>query len=296
MIWKPFGFSLLALVAFSTFGIAAEEAATTVDAKKVTSPETVTVRNAGNDKDASGYGAVGYEYKIGKYEVTNAQYCEFLNAVGVKDLHDLYDRRMAGEYGGISRKGSYGQYVYTLAPFAAKMPVGYVTWESAARYANWLSNGKGDGSTEKGVYTFKFGSVTVADHTTVAAGDKVQWAIPTEDEWYKAAYYDPAKSGGAGYWKYPGKSNFSTDATINTSKPTNVGSHTKTGSAYGTFDQGGNMWEYNELRRNNKVGVRGGSFFHQDTDGYQTSGIRYEDWSAKWPNYGFRVVSLGKTK
>ncbi len=103
-------------------------------------PETVPVGNPGNKADTTGYGAVAYEYKIGKYEVTNAEYCEFLNAVAKSDGHQLYDVRMGGrddrtgdEYGGIVRKGWYGKYSYTVKLGKEKWPVNYVTFESAAR-------------------------------------------------------------------------------------------------------------------------------------------------------------------
>ena len=43
-------------------------------------PETVTVGHPENPSDSTGFGKVPYEYRIGKYEVTNAEYCEFLNS------------------------------------------------------------------------------------------------------------------------------------------------------------------------------------------------------------------------
>ena len=44
--------------------------------------DTVAVGNAGNAADTlTGYGSVGYNYNIGKHEVTAAQYTVFLNAV-----------------------------------------------------------------------------------------------------------------------------------------------------------------------------------------------------------------------
>jgi formylglycine-generating enzyme required for sulfatase activity len=52
---------------------------------QATAPKTVPVGDAGNAADATGYGAVAYHYRIGKYEVTNAEYCEFLNAVVKSD-------------------------------------------------------------------------------------------------------------------------------------------------------------------------------------------------------------------
>ena len=259
-------------------------------------PETVPVGNPGNKVDDTGFGAVTYEYRIGKYEVTNDEYCEFLNAVAKSDSHGLYDGRMDGgpeNWGGIRRSGSYGSYTYTARDGMGKKPVNYVTVESCARYANWLTNGRGDGDTEKGCYTFKFGTLTVPDHAALAKGKKVTWALASENEWYKAAYYDPNKSGGAGYWKYPAKSNTPPAANLNSNAPSDGGSYKDAASAYGTYDQGGNMWEYNDQHSGDKFGLRGGSFYINDHAGYMRSATRYDVLSAKWPNYGFRVVALG---
>lgn len=56
--------------------------------------EWAAVGNAGNVADVTGYGAVGYEYRISKHEVTNAQYAEFLNAVAATDTYNLYNSQM----------------------------------------------------------------------------------------------------------------------------------------------------------------------------------------------------------
>jgi sulfatase modifying factor 1 len=257
---------------------------------------TVTVGNPGNTADGTGYGAVAYEYKIGKYEVTNAEYCEFLNAVAKSDIHDLYDPRMDGgpeDWGGISRSGDSGSYTYSVRSGMGKKPVNYVTWESCVRFVNWLTNGQGTGDTETGSYTIKDGTVTVPDHAALAAGKTVKWVLPSENEWYKAAYYDPNKAGGAGYWPYPAKGDNEPEANLNTNTPTDVGTYAKVVSAYGTFDQGGNVWEYNDNRSDDKVGLRGGSFHINDNAGYMLSSTRYDVLGAKWPNYGFRVAALG---
>jgi len=262
---------------------------------KTTYPMLVPVGDVGNAADANGYGAVNYKYKIGKYEVTNAEYCQFLNAVAVKDAHELYDRRMSNRYGGIQRKGWYGKYAFAVKPGMGKRPVGYVTWASAARYANWLTNGKKKaGETEKGGYDFSRGNADSPDHAALAAGKVTKWVLPSENEWYKAAYYDPKKTGGAGYWEYPSKGKFTDpQATLNSDAPTDVGTYADYASPYGTFDQGGNMWEYNDNQSSGKVGLRGGSFYIDDNESYLKSGARYEVLSAKWPNYGFRVVAIG---
>ena len=88
--------------------------------------------------------------------------------------------------------------------------------------------------------------------------------IPTENEWYKAAFYDPHKTGATRYWDYPTKSNdipsnvFSKTGANNANFSNNgftidspywrteVGALAGSSSAYGTFDQGGNVWEWDE--------------------------------------------------
>jgi formylglycine-generating enzyme required for sulfatase activity len=44
-------------------------------------PDTAVMTCCGSSTGTTGYGSVPYTYWIGKYEVTNAQYAEFLNAV-----------------------------------------------------------------------------------------------------------------------------------------------------------------------------------------------------------------------
>jgi len=263
-------------------------------------PETVPVGNKGNAADTTGFGAVAYDYKIGKYEVTNAQYCEFLNAVAKTDTPDLYDPRMDGgpeDWGGIARSGDSGSYAYTVREGMGKKPVGYVTFESCCRYANWLTNGHGKGDTEKGCYTLESdGTVKVPDHAALAAGKTVTWAMTSENEWYKAAFYDPNKAGGAGYWQYPAKSDTAPAANLNSNAPSEGGAHKDSVSPYGTYDQGGNAWEYNDAQSDGKVGLRGGSYYINDNDGYMLASARWDVLSAKWPHYGFRVVALGGSK
>jgi len=75
-------------------------------------PQTVLVGNPGNAPDTSGYGGVPYVFRIGKFEVTNAEYSEFLNSAAKRDPYRLYDRRMSGGHGGIIRSGRSGEYSY----------------------------------------------------------------------------------------------------------------------------------------------------------------------------------------
>jgi len=57
--------------------------------------DMVTVGDPSNAADTTGYGAVAYEYQIGKYHVTIGQYTAFLNAVAVTDTYSLYNANMA---------------------------------------------------------------------------------------------------------------------------------------------------------------------------------------------------------
>ena len=265
----------------------------------------VRVENSGNNANA-GYGAVTYNYRIGKFEVTNDEYVEFLNAVA-RDDHDaannfvdnvdmgLYSLLMETEApnNGISRNASFPDYYYAALRGMNKKPVVFVSYMDAARYANWLHNGKpvsaryrvcssivagmsntatvtlanhgysnGDlitfnctdtstfGGTLTRNTTFKVANVatnafdvqttdngnvtftgtgtfyvkrffdkdnnvdkgahTLSRNTTTAIAKNAiaRYWVSTENEWYKAAYYDPAKSGvgSPGYWAYPTRS------------------------------------------------------------------------------------------
>ncbi len=247
----------------------------------------VAVGNAGNAADTTGYGAVAYAYQIGKYEVTNAQYGAFLNAAAKTDNYALYNSNMSSL--GISRSGSSGSYTYSVTTALANRPVVYVSWFDAARMANWMVNGQGNGSTETGAYTLN--GATSGVSFTKNAGAQVY--IPTENEWYKAAYYNAANTS---YSLYPNGQNTITtaDANYNNSvgSTTNVGTYSSDPSSYGTFDQGGNVWEWNDaVTSSSRRGLRGSSF---DSNG---SNLRASSRDGTGPagednDLGFRVASV----
>jgi len=254
----------------------------------LTNLETVTVGDPGNDPDTRygtpGYGSVGYAYNIGKYEVTAAQYADFLNnkaaTYGDPYGYGLYNKSMAGTYGcKIQRSGDgtpADPYVYTVADDWANRPVNYISFWDACRFANWLHNGQGNGDTETGAYTLN--GYSSEDDRTIYRNANWKWAVTSEDEWYKAAYY---KGGGtnASYWVFPTQSNTPPTHKAPTSgansanymhvvgQTTNVGAYTGSASAYGTFDQAGNVWEWNEAivydgSDHAYRGQRGGSYYN----------------------------------
>jgi formylglycine-generating enzyme required for sulfatase activity len=239
----------------------------------------------------AGYGSVAYEYKIGKYEVTNLQYVAYLNAKAATDS-DSY-RIITGslENSGITRSGTSGSYTYSVTGALANRPVTGVTFFDAARFANWLANGQGSGDTETGSYTFNENGVIVSAGAR-AANAGAQVYIPTADEWYKAAYYNAASQT---YSLYPNGQNSITTADANygnsIGSSTNVGTYSSDPSYYGTFDQLGNAWEWTDEKTYDYETARnlyGGAW---DTDEHLLQTPLSDGPGNPSPNYGFRLAS-----
>jgi len=293
---------------------------------------TVPVGDPGNAGELSGSGAggygpdrvcgfVGYTYNIGKYEVTAGQYCDFLNKVARTDTYRLYETEMADPVNNlgcnIQRTGTSGSYAYTVAADWANRPVNYVSYWDACRFANWLHNGQPTGlqtavTTERGVYTLD--GYNGSDGRTIQRDAGWKWAVTSEDEWYKAAYYKGGVTN-AGYWDHPMQSDYPPPSSNDITNPdggnnanfyqdgytidspyyrTNVGEFENSGSAYGTFDQGGNVWEWNETivsEGSNYAwrGWRGGSFI-SDGNHLRASGRMSDNPTVANFNIGFRVV------
>jgi formylglycine-generating enzyme required for sulfatase activity len=353
--------------------------------------DTVEVGNAGNAAANStnafswgtnyGYGAVGYDFQIGTYSVTNQQYTTFLNAVdpGGANTLGLWNSSMnSSSRGGISfnSAASAGSKYSVKANFGNK-PVNYVSFYDAAHFTNWLNNGATtSSSTMNGAYSMSAGAVTEASRSsnvatltsaghTLSVGDQMSlsgivgyfgthiitavtantfsfaqtgsdqgatpvdgtfrgvsatreagatWWLPSEDEWVKAAYYDPstetyslyatqsngvptvATSDSAGNITNPGSNvaNYSQGVDWNSAdgNVSTVGSAGAT-SFYGAYDLNGNVSDWNEafVNGDSSRGLHSGSWSSSETilrasqRGWNSADN--ESWGV-----GFRVASV----
>jgi len=267
--------------------------------------DTVAVGDKGNTADTlTGYGSVGYNYNIGKYEVTAGQYTAFLNAVAATDTYGLYSGNMFSTPWGcrIEQTGSPGSYSYSVASVYANRPVNYVSYWDSCRFANWLCNGQPTGlqdasTTERGAYTLNGYNGNLGGNIRRNAG--ATWAVTSEDEWYKAAYY----KGGGLYSLYANGTNTAPVAGADANYNWAIGS-TWDGTINGALEQNGtkdmmgNVWEWNEAVIDQDThyaprGLRGGSFMY-DSDKLLSStpgDYHYYDLPYnKDSTEGFRVV------
>ena len=280
----------------------------------------VTVGDPGNANDTGGTnnGAVAYSYQIGIYDVTIGQYAAFLNAVAATDTYSLYNSAMGsdGNSKGISQNGSSGSYTYSVIG-SGNRPITYVSWFDAARFANWMANGQGSGSTETGAYTLLSGATS---GNAVAANPGAAFRLPTENEWYKAAYYSPNYGGVGvpGYYAYatqsdaapgntgsdPNQANYITGAGYSVTQSntydanqnylTDVGAFSNSASFYCTFDQSGNVYQWNDLdgTPGSSRGLRGGDWRNYGGPLYlSSSGSFSDDTSLEYNDIGFRLAS-----
>jgi len=170
-----------------------------------------------------------------------------------------------------------------------------VTWFDAARFSNWLQNGQGTATTvgqafaltETGAYTLN-GDTTSG---TESRNANAKYFIPSENEWYKAAYYNPSSGTYSTYATQsniapsnslvlvPNDANYAAAPSYNYTDPTNlltpVGYFSTSPSYYGTFDQSGDVWNWNDAIISGSFrGLRGGYWL--DNSSYLASSYRYD--------------------
>ena len=91
---------------------------------------------------------------------------------------------------------------YSVTPGFESKPVIYVSFWDALRFANWLHNGEPTGAqdvttTEDGAYTITAQGIA---NNSITRDPWAKFFVTNEDEWFKAAFYDPLS---ASYFEYP---------------------------------------------------------------------------------------------
>jgi len=257
-----------------------------------------TIGSAGNSADNTGYGSMDNNYRIGTYEVSRGMIDAYnnINGSGMDTFASMYDMTSYGGNG-------------------ANRPATGVSWNEAARFVNWLNTSQGYSAAYK---TFGVpanfhimlwnSSDTGYDASNPYRNSNAHYFLPSENEWYKAAYYDPNSSSYDDY------------ATGSDTAPSAVAGGTIAGSAvygqpfgngpadvnqagglssFGTMGQGGNVRELIESAHsgghlvNEDRAIRGG-YWASNSSKLQSSERNdiAADWETETRHIGFRVASV----
>ena len=202
------------------------------------------IGNEGNPADTSGFGSVPYNYQIGTYAIS-ANQVNLATANGAIGLGNPW--------------------------WPGDLPASNLSWYKAAAFVNWLNTSQGYAPAYNLTHSVSHGwsmALWPANQAWTNGGTNLYrnancvYFLPTENEWYKAAYYDPNKiNGSGGYWPYAtGSTNLPTYVAKGTNSGTvvcNVGGHLNTVnpasvyeagglSPYGTMGQDGNIMQWTE--------------------------------------------------
>jgi sulfatase modifying factor 1 len=260
------------------------------------SMEFVTIGNPGNPADTTGTpnpaGAVAYEYGLGKFEVS-------------EDMIERYNANFGTANSLVITKDTRG---------STAKPATNISWNEAARFVNWLNTSTGNQAA------YKFTTSGVNDNIALwAFGDAgydasnpyrnslAKYVLPSYNEWYKAAYYNPVDSN---YYDFPNGSNtaptpvFSGNspntAVYSLSFPQGPADVDQAGglSPYGVMGLAGNVgeWDENSFDLTNSSGshyrgVRGGTW-GSDSNSLSSSSRNSDIPSFERVEMGFRVASL----
>jgi hypothetical protein len=227
--------------------------------------EFVRIGDPGNPPDTTDRpvtaGAVPYEYRIGKFEISE----------------DMINKANAAGSLGITHDGR-----------GVNFPATSISWFEAAKFVNWLNTSTGSLPAYKFDDMDNFQLWQPSDLGYDAANryrnSLAKFFLPSLNEWHKAAYYDPLAST---YYDYPTGSDAVPDGIDVVGDPlfdavffdgasnpspnviTNVGLL----SPYGTAGQGGNVteWEETSFDRSNSSpllgrGYRGGAWGNISTN------------------------------
>jgi sulfatase modifying factor 1 len=243
-------------------------------APDATGDSFVWIGNAGNADDAAGYGGVSYEYRIGRTEIS------------IADWKLFYDGRLTNGVAG-ELSSSYDYWNKGTTPnqqVGTGAPATFMTWHQAAQYCNWLTTGR----ATNGAYTMSSAGEVTAVNRLFRNTEGTVYVLPVEDEWYKAAYYT-----GSGYSLYAN----GTDIVPRQNTDSNYGYNdgvfpwaagSGTAEQNGTFDMMGNVAEWLEGGADR---TRGGGF--NNSASYISKNGRLA--SSADRQVGFRIVLLNES-
>ncbi|MCH1493717.1 MAG: SUMF1/EgtB/PvdO family nonheme iron enzyme, partial [Rubripirellula sp.] len=258
--------------------------------------EFARVGDLGNVADTTGApnpaGSVEYAYQMGRYEISR----DMINkanadaSLGIT-LHDM------------SQNGGNG----------ASRPATGIDWFEAAQLVNWLNTSEGYSEAYKfldGTFVPWTSADEGYDSTNPFRNSNAKYVIPSMDEWYKAAYFDPAT--GLYYDFATGSDETPTSVTGGTDSGTAVyGLAESQGpsdianagglSPYGIMAMSGNVWEWvetaydqvNSLSDEDRF-IRGGAFWtaRSAVGSLKSDDAFPYDPSINHLSSGFRVASL----
>jgi hypothetical protein len=197
----------------------------------------VDIGNTDNAADTTGYGAVPYEYRASIYEISK---------------YDIVDATASGMAN------------VSSGPWGGNQPAATIQWYEAAAFVNFLNTSTGntaaydltfiDSVQRWSMNLWSSEQAWTAGGTNLYRNKNAFYFLPSENEWYKAAYYNAA---GTNYFLYPTGSDAPPAAVAS---GTNAGSAVFLGDAsvpaivdsagglspYGTMGQGGNVYEWTE--------------------------------------------------
>ena len=270
----------------------------------------------------TGRGSVPYVYRMSQIEVTSTQWVEFANAIGaIGDPFRIGEDALGGFEGGAT--GPNNTYHYTLQtgfPGIGQYPVSGTPWLNAARYCNWLHNGKQTSlaALETGAYDLQTynSNPTPANSALIHREPNALFWLPTLDEWLKSGHFDPNGNGPgqSRWWQYSTTSDTApisglspllgglgqTNAAFYASNPNApyrtflAGMYPGTQSPWGVLDMSGGVSEWLEGQGIFFVGDRqydGSSLYATDTliDRVDAIGQRY--FTTSYSDVGVRIAS-----
>jgi sugar lactone lactonase YvrE len=187
-------------------------------------------------------GSVPYAFDIAETELTVAQWVVFLNTVDPLggNRHLLWDApessNVWAKFGSINRnlKAPVGQRYYVASPAWANKPYNSADFTRAARFSNSLQNGKvlskktnfvttvtGD-QLEQTTYTVRLSPKTETGmysmkNRRATRNTNSGFMVSSQNEWIKAAYFDPKGGGKFSYWDYPTNPGIFVNCPVDTS-------------------------------------------------------------------------------